>query len=102
KGRFNMSSTGVGRAKAKSRRNAGRKTVAKFLPAFSKAKRSERPLGFWCAIKMRGRRSTLRAQRNFGRRMLISPTRLNTGFEIGRVAVAPRHGKRLAALQLVR
>src|SRR5437763_2776206 len=99
KRRFNASSIGVARVKAKSPHNAKRKIVVKFFPAFLKAKRSARRLEFLSATKIRDRRITPKWQRNFGRRMRTSPTKRNMEFEIGRAGDARLRAKPSGASQ---
>src|SRR5206468_7205981 len=93
KRRFSRSWIAAALVKAKSPRNGKRKIVARFFPAYSKARRSAHPLRFWCATKTRARRITRRSQENFDRHMLISLTRPNMEFAIGRVAAARRRAR---------
>src|SRR5439155_14134333 len=97
--RFNESWIAVAQAKANSLRNGRKKIVARFFPAYSKAKRLAHLLQFWSAIKTLGRRITWRSQENFDRHMLISRTRPNMEFGTGRVGVARRRARPLAGSQ---
>src|SRR6266576_3302602 len=99
--RFNKSWIAVAQAKANSLRNGRKKIVARFFPAYSKAKRLAHLLRFWCAIKTLGRRITGRSQENFDRPMLISLTRPNMEFGTGRAAVARRRARPSAGSQRV-
>src|SRR5438309_11929925 len=97
--RFNESWIAVAQAKANSLRNGRKKIVARFFPAYSKAKRLAHRLRFWSAIKTLGRRITWRSQENFDRHMPILLTKPNMEFATGRVAVARRRARPLAGSQ---
>src|SRR5580700_6808466 len=88
KQRFSASSIAVALVKVESQRSGKKKIVAKFFPAFLREKRLGRRSQCWFATKTHARKITQRSPRRFGHRMPISPTRPNTGFEIGRVGAA--------------